>query len=249
MTRVSPAGQMARALRWALLLAALAVSSLFVAWHSLAAADFGYSLWYDALGIEETIATYGPRNPDRADFVATDRAERERLFGRIVDAIHAEGAGLAELRYHNGDGESLGRLLTEPEIVHLQDVARLVARFERAGWVALAVLALLVTAAVLRGEQPPAGRVVAGATAAVVALGAAAVVLAGPVEIFYALHEWIFPTDHEWFFYYEESVMSLMMQAPNLFGPIAASWVALTVVLGGAVWYGLVRVLRYRARD
>ena len=38
---------------------------------------------------------------------------------------------------------------------------------------------------------------------------------------FYALHEWIFPDNHQWFFYYQESLMTVLMKAPDLFGAIS----------------------------
>jgi len=57
------------------------------------------------------------------------------------------------------------------------------------------------------------------------------VVLIGPTKIFYVGHELIFPNNHQWFFYYEESLMSTMMKAPALFGPIACQLLLLTMLL------------------
>jgi hypothetical protein len=50
-------------------------------------------------------------------------------------------------------------------------------------------------------------------------------VLFGPVNVFYKLHTWIFPADHQWFFYYQESLMTTLMKAPDIFGGIAAVWI------------------------
>ena len=35
------------------------------------------------------------------------------------------------------------------------------------------------------------------------------------------MHEWVFPAEHQWFFYYQESLMTVLMKAPDLFGAIA----------------------------
>ncbi len=236
------------ALRWTTLVATLAIGSLFVTWHALATADFGYSLWYDVLAIDETIEVHGPQNTIRPGFEETDRTERERLFSGIVDAIHADGEGLAALTYHAPDGSRINTLLTEPEIIHLQDVADLINVFTTVSVLAIGVLVALLAWAVWRRETPPpAWRVAAGCGAVLlVAVGLVAVI--GPVTVFYWLHEVLFPPDHEWFFYYQESLMSMMMQAPNLFGPIAALWVVLALLVATLVWWGMVRGLRWRAQ-
>lgn len=241
---MTPVLRAVRGLRWALLLTGLAVGSLAVTWHALATIDFGYSTWYDALAIDRTIETFGPRNTIRPDFHRTDREERERVFGAIVDAIHDDGRGLRELTYHEPDGRPLGRLLTPAEIVHLTDVARLIDRATRLGWLGVAVFVLLAAGAALRRERPPSGPRLVGVTAGVVGALAAAVLLIGPVRVFYGLHVAFFPAGHQWYFHYEESLMSMMMQAPNLFGPIAVTWVLLAFGCGAAAWIALARGLR-----
>jgi len=237
-----------RAARWGLLVLALLLSSLFMAWQALAAIDFGYGLWYEVLSIDETVATYGPANDVRPGFERTDRGERERLFGAIVDAVHADGRGLADIVYHDRAGRPIGPLLTAAEITHLQDVADLIRRASRLAWAAMVALVLLAAAAAMRGEPLPAGRQVALGTGIGVALIAAGVLAAGPVRVFYGLHELIFPAGNEWFFHYQESLMSMLMQAPNLFGPIAVSWVALALAIAALLWTGLGCALRRVAR-
>lgn len=236
------------ALQWALLLLSMLLASLYVTWQGLAQLDYGYSAWYELLDIEATIESEGPRNRLRPQFQLTDRAERERLFGGIVEAINHRGEGLETLVYHTPDGIPLGPLLTRAEVVHLQDVADLIERFRLAAWIALGlVVALGLWAAWRRLEPPSVGRIALGF---VIALGGGALLLlaAGPVRVFYALHELIFPADHQWFFYYDESLMSMMMQAPNLFGPIALLWLLCALALLAAVWSALAWMLRRRHR-
>jgi hypothetical protein len=51
------------------------------------------------------------------------------------------------------------------------------------------------------------------------------------VPVFYALHDWIFPPDRPWFFYYQDSLLTTMMKAPDLFGAIAAEILAVALLL------------------
>jgi len=227
----------ARVLRWILFGIALALGSLFVAWRALAAVDFAYPLLYDALSIDRTIARYGPQNHVRPDFQMTDRAERERLFAAIATAVRHNGQGLAALAYHAPDGRTLGPLLTPPEIQHLHDVARLIGRFERLGWLSWLVVLWLLAAAALRRERLPRARTFAAGAGAIVGAAAVVTFALGPENVFYWLHAHVFPPGHPWFFYYQQSLMSMMMQAPNLFGPIAALLLALAIpVFAAGLW-------------
>lgn len=234
-------------LRWSLLVVVVAVASLFVTWRLLAAVDFAYPALYDLLDIDQTIAEFAPRNERKLGFERTDAAEHARLFGAIVDAVRDHGRGLEEIAYRGPDGATIDRMLTAAEIQHLQDVAGLITVFERLGWLSLALAAALVTAAALRRERPPSPLGLLAGFGAVVAVAVVAVLLLGPVEVFYWLHIRIFPPDHQWFFWYEESLMSTMMQAPNLFGAIAVIWLLPAVLLAAVVLLVLIRGLDRRA--
>lgn len=234
-------------LRWPLLVAAVLVASLFVTWRALAAFDFAYPGLHGLLDIEATVAEYAPRNEQRRGFERTDAREHARLFGAIVAAVRDHGEGLASIVYHTPRGEPIGQLLTAAEIEHLQDVARLVTMFERLGWLSLVLLVALSLAAGLRRERPPSPLALLSGLGIVIAVGTAAVFLLGPVEVFYWLHTRIFPPDHQWFFWYEESLMSTLMQAPNLFGAIAVLWLVPALLLAAAVLAALIRCLDRRA--
>jgi len=231
------------ALYWSVFTGALLVAGLFLSWQALAGFDFAYLVWHEVLGIGDTIARYGPENRWRQGFEHTTPIERARLFAAIVDAIHADGRGLADLRYYDPEGRELGRLLRPPEIVHLRDVAGLVRRFEIAGIAALAlVMALTLEARWRQRSLPPASHFLVG-TAAVIGVAGIAILAIGPVDLFYALHELVFPADHQWFFWYQDSIMSTMMQAPNLFGAIAAVWFPSALALAGAGLWAIGRFL------
>ena len=191
---------------------------------------FGYRWLHDLIGIGATVEHYGPLNPLRPDFHLTSLDQRVRLFIAIVDAIHHQGEGLQTLAYFHADGQRIGLLLTKAEIIHLTDVARLVAWLRPAGWVALS-MALFGTAWVcVRGQRLP-GRRLFGVFISAICLVAAVLWVFGAEAVFYWLHTVIFPAGHQWFFYYEESLMSMMMQAPDLFGAIALIWALLTVAI------------------
>ncbi len=66
----------------------------------------------------------------------------------------------------------------------------------------------------------------------------------GTKKLFYWLHAVVFPDDHQWFFYYEESLMSMLMKAPDLFVPISIQ----LLVLGMSMWLLLLVLLRKLGR-
>lgn len=232
---------------WVALGLAAVLAAAYGGWRALAAVDFGYPAAYALLDIDETIATYGPENELRPGFDSTGADQHARIFGAIAAAVRAGGSGLESIRYRLPGGRTLP-VLTAPEVQHLRDVAGLVAAFERAGLMGLALVAgLFATAWYRRWPAPSTRRFTLGVAAGALALSVAVLAL-GPVRIFYWLHEQVFPPEHEWFFWYEESLMSMLMQAPNLFGLIAAAWLVLTVLLAGGLWYAGVRALQRRAR-
>lgn len=202
------------------------------AWAGLAQVNFFYPVWHDIIGIDQTIEIYAPKNRYRHGFEQTSKAERSRLFAAIVDAIHNQGRGLRALVYHDISGRPLDHLLREPEIVHLQDVANLVDRLKPVGPLAAIVLGTQLIA--LRSQRLPMPSIMSLLLSAIASLGALAgaiLILGGPVKVFYWLHTLIFPAGHQWFFYYQDSLMSTMMKAPDLFGYLAMVWAIATLLL------------------
>ena len=223
-------------IQWALLVALAYLIALFVAWQLLLKVDFVYPLWYEVLSIEQTIARYGPQNRYREGFETTTKKERVRLFSTIVAAVHEQGKGLDKLVYHDALGHPIASLLTSPEIVHLQDVSRLLELMARLGWgTIIAWFALLGLSRLQRLPMPPLRILLLMAVKGLAGIAIIIVVL-GPVTVFYSLHSWVFPTGHPWFFYYQDSLMTLLMKAPAIFGCIAValavlSFLLLTVIL------------------
>jgi hypothetical protein len=231
--------------QWILFVLAALLAAIYLAWLALAQVNFLYPLWHDLIDVDHTIDTYAPQNRYRRAFELTSKTERSRLFAAIVDATHNQGNGLQKLIYHDTAGNPLGKLLREPEIVHLQDVARLIDRLRPVGLVAsLATIALLVAIRWQRLSMPSITSLLLGVVSPLSAV-AAAVLLIGPVEVFYWLHTLIFPAGYKWFFYYQDSLMSTMMKAPDMFGYIALAWAMLSLL----VLAGFLTVTRYLTSD
>lgn len=209
------------------------LTALWLGWLLLAKVDFFYPLFYRLLDIPTTLATYVPQNRHgRQDFMLTDAAEHARLFAAITQAIRQQGRGLETLTYRDSQGRELGGLLTPDEIAHLKDVAHLVTWGEQFGlWVSLGWIGLMLWMRLARIPPPRLGSFL-GVSLSIVVGMTGGVLLLGPTELFYAWHRWIFPPDHPWFFYYQDSLMSSLMQAPNLFGVIALAWLGLSMLLG-----------------
>jgi len=214
--------------------------SFYLAWQISASSSFLYPLWYEVIDIDATISTYGPKNKNRQGFEQTSKQEQVRLFSGIVAGIQNKGEGLNELRYTNTSGNPVDTLLTEAEVVHLKAVANLVGIFKY-----FAIVGFLIAAGALFFMFIAKLKCVkftyhlAGGLGFIVII-TGIVFLVGPTKIFYAGHELMFPDNHQWFFYYEDSLMSTMMKAPDLFGPIACELAVVTFL----IWFLLLAIVR-----
>lgn len=212
----------------------LSFSGLLVAlalgWLLLSSVNYSYPIWHDHARIGWAIDKYGGINQYKTGFDLTTRAQRIELFAGISHAINHGGDGLDSLQY-SVPGHPTQKLLREAEIVHLQDVANLVTVGKYVGigavivWIGIWIYFFL-------GQRivPSLKRQMLVMTVFVGAAGLF-VVIVGAKDVFYKLHEWVFPDNHEWFFYYQDSLMSTMMYAPNLFAWIAVEWVILAMLL------------------
>lgn len=216
---------------WLLFMTLTFLAALFFAWHALVKVNFLYPVWYEVLNIDQIISTYGPQNRYRTDFETTTKTERIRLFAALVEAVHHQGHGLDTLVYHGPSGRPIAPLLTEPEIIHLQDVANLIDKLLAIGQIA--TLGLLLSTSLLllqRSVTLPVKKLLLGTFVGLM-VGAATILLIGPVNVFYGLHEQLFPEDHSWFFYYQDSLMTTLMKAPIIFGYIAVTLGTLTLLI------------------
>ncbi len=207
------------------------ILSLYLSWIVLAKANFLYGFWYDYAGISEHIDHYAPKNRFRHDFETTDAQTRKALFAGIVKAIHHQGHGLQSLTYQDRTKTIDIPLLHSAEIVHLTDVVKLIELLKKLGWGVLFIWGALSIYR-LRSRQPfPSPQ--KGLLNVTFSLFILAIPIAifGAQKVFYQLHIWVFPADHHWFFYYQDSLMSTMMKAPDLFAYISISLLVLGILL------------------
>jgi hypothetical protein len=225
---------------FSLLLLALMLS-LYGGWMVNAKLGYGYSWLYGFYETEQHIARYAPQNRFRQGFETLSEVEHKKAFQQIVDSVHSSGEGLADIRYeYAGQGVPL---LHEAERIHLQDVANLINVIH-----VLVSCCLLLFIACLAWEyryrcnsfnniKAPA-RASATGLLAIFGLLLTLIMLAfliwGAKAIFYQMHILVFPDDHQWFFYYQDSLMSTLMKAPDLFAGIA-----IQIVLVGLVFYAV----------
>lgn len=215
---------------WPLLLTCHLLMVALVSWLLLAKVDFLYPLAYQLLDIEQHIQEYGPQNRYKSGFEQTSTGEHQHLFHEINRSVHQHGEGLADIRYELPSGDS-DTLLRAPEVIHLQDVANLIDRLVIAGLTAALLWFLLLSHAwQQRLQLPSTKKILAGFAAALVAL-TLVILVAGPTRVFYWLHTLVFPDEHEWFFFYEDSLMTTLMKAPDLFGVITLFLMMLLICL------------------
>ncbi|MBA6265749.1 DUF1461 domain-containing protein [Colwellia sp. Bg11-12] len=211
----------------------LLIFSLGLSWQVNKSVNFFYGFWYQQLNIEQTIKTYTPQNTKgKQDFASTSTQQHIQSFNEIVDEINSNGKHLATLNYLNKDND-YKTLLTIAEVVHLQDVSHLVSQLRLVSVINICLL--LITIGVIYYVKSPEPGKKQKYTAVIIPTVVIFAIfgLFGFTDIFYYLHTVVFPDDHQWFFYYQESLMSSLMKAPDLFAAIALS---LGVIAGIIYW-------------
>lgn len=198
------------------------ICALFISWMVWASVDFAYPWLHDVLNIEQHTQKYGPQNRYRDHFENTDRDERIRLFSAINTAIHNQGEGLSNIKYTDKiTGKEIDTLLHTSEILHLKDVSVLIDVFKWVTLISFLLWAALIAKKFHLRDQAPNIKQQSISTLSMIAVCTLLILIIGPVNVFYAFHELLFPANHKWFFYYQESLMTILMKAPILFGYIS----------------------------
>lgn len=228
---------------WPLFFTCQLIALALVSWHVLAQFHFAYPSGYQLLNLDKHISDYAPLNRYKKEFELTSSEEHWRLFGEISDAVQSSGKGLGNISYQLQNGQPTP-LMHEAEIVHLQDVANLIDIFYVTGIACLIAWLGLIAIAYWKKITPPAAkRVLAGFLIAALLI-TTAILLIGPTAVFYWLHVQVFPDGHQWFFYYEESLMTTLMKAPDIFAFIALLLVTLLISLWCISTYSIHRLLK-----
>ncbi len=233
---------------WPVFFSSQLIALALVSWHVLAQFHFAYPLGYQLLGLDKHIAEYAPLNRNKADFEYTAAADHWRLFGEITDAVQDSGRGLQNISYLMPNGHTIG-LMHEAEIIHLQDVANLIDQFYQVGLTCVIIWLVLIAIAVWKKWSPPSyKKVLTGFIAGIAVIGAGVLAL-GPTDVFYWLHVQIFPAGHQWFFYYQDSLMTTLMKAPDIFAFIAVFLLVILVALWIAAFLLFKRLINHRLKN
>jgi hypothetical protein len=227
-----------RYLLWPLLLTGHFLAASLLAWQLLAQINFAYPLGYQLLDIKQHIQHYGPLNHYKPEFGQTTPKEHQQLFAEITDAVQNHGHGLAEISYRLPNGTQTP-LMREAEVIHLQDVANLIDIFYLIGAVGFVIwLVLLAYSRQQKQHFPSLKKILIGFGLGLTVI-AAGVLLIGSKAVFYWLHVQIFPDNHEWFFFYQDSLMTTLMKAPDLFGFITVILVLVFAVIWAVSVWGM----------
>lgn len=218
-------------------LALLWPTVLWLAWLALSQVNFFYPENYRLLDIPSTIEKYVPQNRHgKQNFIETNSKEHARLFSAITHAINHQGRGLAQLHYFAPNGRDLGVFLTKDEVTHLTDVARVVDKGNDIGRIALLAWLILIAVSIWKRRRLHSFKSFAAGTLITLVIASLTVLMIGPMQVFNDFHRSVFPANHPWFFYYQDSLMTTFMQAPNLFGLIVIWWLAAAGILLALLW-------------
>lgn len=233
---------------WLLCCVSLIVFSLGFSWQLNKSADFFYGFWYQQLNIEQTITTYVPDNTfDKKDYVDTNTDQRVDNFSEIVTEIHNNGEHLAQLSYVNKQ-QQVKKLLTTAEIIHLKDVSHLIQKLTLVSVGNFCILLFLSGVIYQQKFYLPKRKDQFLAVVLPSSLLFILFIVFGFTELFYYLHTVVFPDNHQWFFYYQESLMSSLMKAPDLFAGISVTLTVTALIIYVAI-YRLVIAKIFRGRS
>jgi len=231
---------------WFVLFPCLLLVSFYLSWTSLSYKGFMYDVLYDNTKLATFIDLYAPHNRYKKGFELTDREERIRLFETILNNIDISAyqvdtkkpqesmnqveESLMSIQYHSPQGKAIDYLLRDSEVEHLVFVSQLIGQLKKISGFALMLATILLFFIFIKSIPLPklSSLLISYAIMLVSILLAIAVI--GPLNIFVYLHESFFD-GHQWFFYYQESLMTTLMMAPDLFAYFAVIWSILAVWL------------------
>lgn len=230
---------------WPLFFMSQLVTLALISWHLAAQIHFAYPIGYQLLNLDKHIAEFAPLNRYKVDFEFTTKEEHWRLFGEISNAIQNHGKGLPDIQYQLSNGSSTS-LMHQDEIVHLQDVANLVDHFYQLGYVSVLIWIVCLLLIGWKKLKPPSNKKVILGFVALIACVSLGVISLGAKDVFYWLHIQIFPADHKWFFYYQDSLMTTLMKAPDIFAFISLLLVSELIALWIICSFCLSKLLKIR---
>lgn len=230
-----------KACTWLTFSLCLLIVSLGIAWKISVALNLHYSTWYDVLNISSFVQKYGVQNNfNKHSIIHTDKNEQVLLFEKILSSVTNDGEGLDQISF-NDDVNRKILLLTESEIIHLNDVSLLINKLSYAWGSCFLLFVSFCCYFYFRQITFPDFKdkvvILSGVVVSIVLLFG----IYGFTDIFYYLHTLVFPEGHQWFFYYQDSLMSTLMKAPDLFAAIGAMLLFYGGVVHLIIWLMLQR--------
>lgn len=228
---------------WPLIFIGQLLAAALLAWHLLAQFNFAYPLGYRLLELDKHIAEFAPLNRHIHGFEFVQPKEHWKLFAQITDAVQHNGEGLADISFFLPNNTKLA-LMHSAEIIHLQDVSHLINKFYIVGGVGALVWIIFFGIAYHQKLVFPRARNIVLGFCGGIFIITSIVLSMGATEVFYWLHTKVFPEGHQWFFYYEDSLMTTLMKAPDIFAFIAALLLIVFMLFWGASTFAMATLLK-----
>ena len=216
---------------WLSVFPLLLLLSFYVSWLGLSKVNFLYAFWYEHTALEKFIDFYAPQNKFKKNFELVDDQGRIEIFSKIVSEINSGGSGLGEIVYTDNEGKIIDTFLRDAERIHLEYVSALVLVFKYLAAFSLFVLIFFLVLMYYYTVTVPVFKKLGLHYLYIFLLIGFCVLLYGPENTFVFLHESIYPENHQWHFYYQESLMTTLMMAPDLFAYIGGVWITSALLL------------------
>jgi hypothetical protein len=228
---------------WPLIFVGQLLATSLLAWHLLAQIDFAYPAGYKLLGLDTHIAEFAPRNRHIHGFEFTRPKDHWDLFAQITHSVQNHGEGLEEIHFTLPNDTKIP-LMHNAEIIHLQDVSNLIHQFYLAGIAGFFIWIIFLAIAYRQKLRFPSLRNIVLGFCGGICMMTSIVLSLGATKVFYWLHTEVFPEGHQWFFYYEDSLMTTLMKAPDIFAFIATLLLAVLMIIWGLSTFGMARLFR-----
>jgi uncharacterized membrane protein len=227
---------------WPVIFVGQLLATSLLAWQLAASVNFAYPLGYQLLDLDHHIAEFAPLNRHKKGFEFAKPEDHWRLFGEICTAVQHDGKGLSDISYQLTNGAKTP-FMHSAEITHLQDVSNLIHGFYTVGIVGAFLWCLGFAVAFKQKQAFPKTRNIVLGFCGGIFVFTSMILSIGATKVFYWFHTQAFPAGHQWFFYYEDSLMTTLMKAPDIFAFIALLLISLLIILWvGSAW-GMNRLL------
>jgi len=152
--------------------------------------------------------------------------------------------GLEAIQYFNRNGVAVNLFLTQAEVGHLEDVSVLVQLMNSIAFTLIVILIFIFFLASKYKKTSPNLPVLVCSMISFIVVMTGIIIFIGPLVVFNKLHEWIFAEKSQWQFYYQDSLMTTLLKAPDTFASMAILMTATAVVFWLSIFYLVNKILR-----